>query len=67
MVIRQGQYALALLEADPCHVPGCKAHHELRIEVDGDICGSPVTPLIDLLLLTAGMPVPGLVIGGVPR
>lgn len=60
MVIREGQYALALL-AGPASVQGLRINQ--RLDVQGDILPHAIPLLIaDVLMLAAGVRPPGLAV-----
>lgn len=61
LLVRQGQYALALLEDTSCDVPGCRLEHPMRIEVEGDCIERAAQWIVlDMLLLAAGVNPPGI-------
>ena len=61
LLVRQGQYALALLEDASCDVPGCRLEHPTRVEVEGDcVSGAARWVILDMLLLAAGVNPPGI-------
>lgn len=62
LVIREGQYALALLPT-PFAVHG--VHIERRLQIQGDLLCSPLIPILDMMLLAHGVHSPGLTIAGV--
>jgi len=63
MLIREGQYALALLEA-PATVRNCRITR--TVDVQGDLLpGATRFIILDAILLVAGICPPGLIVGQV--